>query len=57
MLRNVTKNIVDSNWPMGYELVNWDATNNQGQPVSAGVYLYSIEFGDIRQTKKVVLLK
>jgi len=26
-------------------------------PVSAGVYLYSIEAGEFRQTKKMILLK
>ena len=41
----------------GYKTVKWDATNNQGQPVSAGVYLYSIEIGEFRQTKKMILLK
>ena len=41
----------------GYKSVQWDATNNQGQSVSAGVYLYTIEAGDFRQTKKMVLLK
>ena len=33
------------------------ATNNQGQPVSAGVYFYSIEAGNFRQTKKMILIK
>jgi len=27
----------------GYKSIQWDATNNQGQSVSAGVYLYNIE--------------
>ena len=35
----------------------WNATDNLGQPVSAGVYLYSLEVRDFRQTKKMILLK
>ena len=57
MLGNVVNNLVNASQPSGYKSVQWNATNNQGQPVSAGVYLYSIEAGDFRQTKKMILLK
>ena len=57
MLGNVVNNLVNANQSSGYKSVQWDATNNQGQPVSAGVYLYSIETKDFRQTKKMILLK
>tara|TARA_B100001115_G_scaffold135701_1_gene103233 strand:+ start:464 stop:664 length:201 start_codon:yes stop_codon:yes gene_type:complete len=33
------------------------ATNNQGEPVSAGVYLYKVQAGDFVDTKKMILLK
>ena len=57
MLGNVINNLVNTNQSSGYNSVQWNATNNQGQPISAGVYLYSIEAGDFRQTKKMILLK
>ena len=57
MLGNVVNNLVNANQSSGHKLIQWNATNNQGQPVSAGVYLYSIEAGDFRQTKKMILLK
>ena len=41
----------------GYKSIKWDATNNSGSPVSSGLYLYMIEAGDFRQTKKMILLK
>ena len=41
----------------GFKSVRWDATNNAGSPVSAGLYLYMIQAGEFRQTKKMVLLK
>ncbi len=51
------KSLVNSNQSAGYRSIQWDATNNTGQPVSAGLYLYSIQAGDYTQTKKMVLLK
>ena len=57
MLGDVINNLVNDNQNSGYKSVQWNATNNQGQQVSAGVYLYSIEAGDFRQIKKMILLK
>ena len=57
ILGNVINQLVNEVQNSGYKTVKWDATNNKGQPVSAGVYLYSIEVGDLRQTKKMILLK
>jgi len=37
--------------------VIWDATNNYGKPVSAGIYLYQIQADEYMQTKKMVLLE
>ena len=57
LLGNVIKNLVKSNQLSGYNSVQWNGTNNKGQPVSAGAYSYSLEAGDFRQTKKMILLK
>ena len=57
MLGNVVNNLVNQYESSGFNSFQWNAINNQGQPVSAGVYLYSIEAGEFRQTKKMVLLK
>ena len=56
-LGNVIRNLVNANQYSGYKTVEWNGRNNQGQSVSAGVYFYSIEAGDFRQTKKMILLK
>ena len=57
MLGNVVNNLVNTDQVSGYKSVQWNATNNQEQPVSAGLYLYRIEAGDFKQTKKMMLLK
>ena len=57
MLGKVVNNLVDANQSSGYKSVQWNATNNQGEPVSAGVYLYKIQAGDFVDTKKMILLK
>ena len=57
MLGNVVNNLVNTNQSSGHKSVQWNATNNQGEPVSAGVYLYKIQAGDFVDTKKMILLK
>jgi hypothetical protein len=54
---NIIKNIINKNQSPGFKTVQWDATNNLGELVSAGLYIYSIEAGDFRQTRKMILLK
>ena len=57
MMGHVVKTMVNIQQNAGYKSVRWDATNNAGSPVSAGLYLYMIQAGEFRQTRKMVLLK
>jgi len=57
MMGRLVSNLVSSQQNAGYKSIQWNATNNTGKPVSAGLYLYTIEAGKFRQTKKMVLLK
>ena len=57
MLGNVVYNLVNTNQSSGYKSVQWNAINNQGEPVSAGVYLYKIQAENFVDTKKMILLK
>ena len=57
MMGRVVSNLVSRQQRAGYRSIQWNATNNQGQPVSAGVYLYKIQAGDFVDTKKMILLK
>ena len=41
----------------GYHALNWNATNDLGAPVSAGVYLYQLQTEGFIKTKKMILLK
>ena len=51
------KSLVNSVQDAGYRSIYWDATNDLGQFISAGTYIFTIQVGDFRQTKKMVLLK
>ena len=57
ILGKEVKTLVNNQQNAGFKSIQWNATNNAGQPVSAGLYLYTIEAGAFRQTKKMVLLK
>ena len=57
MMGSIVKTLVNGFHNAGFKSVQWNATNNRNQPVSAGLYLYTIQAGEFRQTKKMVLLK
>ena len=57
MMGRIIKNLVSNQQNAGYKSIQWNATNDKGAPVSAGLYLYTIQAGKFRQTKKMVLLK
>ena len=49
--------LVNTTQEAGYRLVQWNATDMHGKPVSAGIYLYQVRSGEFVRTKKMVLLK
>ena len=57
MLGRDVKTLINQTQDAGYRSVIWDATNDYGKPVSAGIYLYQIQAGEYISTKKMVLLK
>ena len=57
MLGNLVKNLVSQNQSSGYNMVQWNTTDDRGYPVSAGIYFYSIEVREFTHTKKMILLK
>ena len=57
MMGRQVKTLVNGSQTAGYRSIQWNATNDRNESVSAGLYLYTIQAGDFRQTKKMVLLK
>ena len=57
MMGRGVNTIVNRSQTAGYKSVQWNAVNNQGDPVSAGIYLYRIKAGDFNQMKKMILLR
>ena len=56
MGRNV-KTLMNEIQSSGYHSILWDATNDMGEDISAGMYIYTILAGEYRSSKKMVLIK
>ena len=57
MMGKVVRTLVNGQQSAGYKRLQWSATNNSGHPISAGLYIYTIQAGDFSQTRKMILLK
>jgi Ca-activated chloride channel family protein len=49
--------LVEEQQAPGTHRVTWDGTDMMGRTVASGIYFYTIEAGDFRQTKKMVLMR
>ena len=57
MMGGIVKTLVNGSQTAGYKFIKWNANNDNNEPVSAGIYLCTISAGELRQTKKMILLK
>ena len=57
MMGRKVKTLVNNSQTAGYKFIRWNAANDRNEPVSAGLYLYTMQTEKYRQTKKMVLLK
>jgi len=49
--------LVSKEQTAGYKAIKWAGVDDKGKAVSAGIYLYEIQAGNFRETKKMVLLR
>ena len=57
MLGSKVRTLINEVQDTGFRNVLWNATNDNGVPVSAGMYIYTIQAGKFYQAKKMILLK
>ena len=51
------RTLINLNQSASYHSIKWDAKNDIGEGVSAGMYIYVIQAGEFKATKKMLLLK
>ena len=49
--------LLDEARPPGSYEINWDGRDDKGRLVTSGVYLYTIRFGEVEATEKMLLVK
>lgn len=49
--------LINAELSAGYHSISWNSTDDNGNALGAGIYFYSINAGDFRQTRKMLLIK
>ncbi|MDQ7054770.1 MAG: carboxypeptidase regulatory-like domain-containing protein [candidate division KSB1 bacterium] len=57
VLGQVVRTLVDRPMEAGFYALKWDATADNGQRVSSGVYIVRFEAGNVVQTRRMLLMK
>ncbi|MFH1213621.1 MAG: FlgD immunoglobulin-like domain containing protein [Candidatus Neomarinimicrobiota bacterium] len=51
------RTLINAKQPAGYQTVQWNAVNNQGNQISSGFYICVMQAGDFHKTQKMTILK
>lgn len=57
LLGQKVKTVLDEALPPGRHVLPWDGTDERGQAVPAGVYIYRIKAGDFIAARKMILIR
>lgn len=57
LLGERVRTLVDAKESAGLKHITWDGRNDRGERVSSGVYLYQLEAGELKMTKRLLLMK
>ena len=57
LMGNVVNDLFSGTEVPGYKSINWDATNNNGDLVSSGMYFYKLQVGESFEIKRMMYLK
>lgn len=57
MLGRNVRTLVSGTQIKGNKIINWNGTNNYGEPLSAGIYLYALTVNSHSLARKLLLLK
>ncbi len=57
MMGREIRSLVNSSMNAGYHTALWNTSNHNGNPVGAGMYIYTIHAGDFVQNRKMIILK
>jgi flagellar hook assembly protein FlgD len=49
--------LVNETQPSGLKSVTWNGTDRRGHKVSSGLYIYRLQAGELRKSRKMMLLK
>jgi flagellar hook assembly protein FlgD len=58
MLGQEVKTLVaDQEYTSGSHTIAWDGTNNAGESVASGSYVYTLKFGNFQKSQKMMLVR
>ena len=57
VLGEKVRTLTDQNFKAGTHRITWNGTNESGNVVSSGVYIYKIETPEYTASRKMILMK